>query len=129
TLTVDCDVLQADGGTRTASITGAYVAVYQAMRGLVKARKLKTMPLKCAVAATSVGVFGDEVLLDLNYEEDYRAQVDFNLVMTDQGEFVEVQGTAENGAFSRASLNKVIGAGEAGITKLFAIQNDVIENL
>jgi ribonuclease PH len=129
TLTVDCDVLQADGGTRTASITGAYVAVYQAMRGLVKARKLKTMPLKCAVAATSVGVFGDEVLLDLNYEEDYRAQVDFNLIMTDQGEFVEVQGTAENGAFSKASLNKVIAAGEAGITKLFTIQNDVIKNL
>jgi ribonuclease PH len=129
TLTVDCDVLQADGGTRTASITGAYVAVYQAMRGLVKARKLKAMPLKCAVAATSVGVFGDDVLLDLNYEEDYRAQVDFNLVMTDQGEFVEVQGTAEGGAFSRASLNKVIDAAEAGITKLFSIQNEVIESL
>jgi ribonuclease PH len=76
-----------------------------------------------------VGVFGDEVLLDLNYEEDYRAQVDFNLVMTDQGEFVEVQGTAEDGAFSRASLNKVVDAGEAGIAKLFAIQNEVIENL
>ncbi len=129
TLTMDCDVLQADGGTRTAAITGAYVAVYQALRSLVQSRKLKAMPIRCAIAATSVGIFEEEVLLDLDYEEDYRAQVDFNLVMTDQGKFVEIQGTAEDGTFSRTMLDKVLNTAEVGITSLLAIQSETIEGL
>ena len=129
TLTVDCDVLQADGGTRTAAITGAYAALYQALDGLVRARKLKAMPLKWAVAATSVGVIDDQPLLDLNYEEDFRAEVDFNVVMTDQGGFVEVQGTAEEGAFPRRTLNDILDLAETGIRSLFDIQREAIGKL
>ena len=129
TLTVDCDVLQADGGTRTAAITGAYVALYQALLGLVKDRELKAMPVESAVAATSVGVLDSAVLLDLNYEEDYRAHADFNVVMTDRGEFIEVQGTAEEGSFSKAELDGVLATAEHGIEQLFAIQKAAIETL
>ena len=129
TLTVDCDVLQADGGTRTAAITGAYVALCQALLGLVKRRELEVVPIKCAVAATSVGVIDGEVLLDLCYEEDYRAHVDFNVVMTDGGEFVEVQGAAEEGSFSKASLDAVLATAEQGIDKLFQIQREAIRGL
>ena len=129
TLTVDCDVLQADGGTRTAAITGAYVALQQALLGLVKGGGLKAMPIKCAVAATSVGVIDSAVLLDLNYEEDYRADVDFNVVMTDKGRFIEVQGTAEDGSFSKAELDAVLAAAERGIDELFQIQKAAIDEL
>ncbi len=126
TLTVDCDVLQADGGTRTAAITGAYVALYQALDGLVRARKLRAMPLKWAVAATSVGVIDGQALLDLNYEEDFRAETDFNVVMTDRGEFVEVQGTAEEGAFPRRALDEMLDLAETGIRTLFDVQEEAI---
>ena len=126
TLTVDCDVLQADGGTRTAAITGAYVALYQALATLVKRNKLPSMPLRCAVASTSVGLVNGEVLLDMCYEEDYRAEADFNVVMTDQGEFVEVQGTAEEGAFSKQLLDEVLASAERGIAQLFQIQKEAI---
>ena len=129
TLTVDCDVLLADGGTRTAAITGAYVALYQALLGMVHGRELPDVPLKCAVAATSVGVLDGEVLLDLCYEEDFRAQVDFNVVMTDKGEFVEVQGTAEEGAFSKATLDELLASAELGIARLFQIQQETIAGL
>ena len=129
TLTVDCDVLLADGGTRTAAITGAYVALYQALLGLVQSRELPDVPLKCAVAATSVGVLDGEVLLDLCYEEDFRAQVDFNVVMTDKGEFVEVQGTAEEGAFSKATLDELLASAELGVARLFQIQQEAIDGL
>ena len=129
TLTVDCDVLQADGGTRTAAITGAYVALYQALVGLVKRNDLTAIPLKCAVAATSVGVVDGQVMLDLSYEEDYRAETDFNVVMTDSGEFVEVQGTAEDGSFSRAVLDEVLASAERGITELFQAQQEVVRGL
>ena len=129
TLTVDCDVLQADGGTRTAAVTGSYVALYQALAALVKRRDLLSVPMRCAVAATSVGVVGGQVLLDLCYEEDYRAEADFNVVMTDRGEFVEVQGTAEDGAFSKPVLDEVLVVAERGISQVFQIQKDVIQGL
>ena len=129
TLTADCDVLQADGGTRTAAITGAYVALNQALLVLVKRNDLPSMPLNCAVAATSVGLVDGQVLLDLCYEEDYRAQADFNVVMTDQGEFVEVQGTAEGGTFSKGALDEVVALAERGIAALFQAQKEAIDIL
>ena len=129
TLTADCDVLQADGGTRTAAITGAYVALNQALLALVKRNDLSSMPLNCAVAATSVGLVDGQVLLDLCYEEDYRAQADFNVVMTDQGEFVEVQGAAEGGTFSKGALDDVLALAERGIAALFQAQKEAIDIL
>ena len=125
TVTVDCDVLQADGGTRTAAITGGYVALVQAFQTLTERRELSAVPLTCCVAAVSVGLVDGRVLLDLSYEEDYRAEVDFNIVMTDQREFVEVQGTAEEGAFSKSALDEVLAMAENGITKLLALQKEV----
>ncbi len=129
TLTVDCDVIQADGGTRTASITGAYVALYMALQNLVKMEYLPSIPLKCAVAATSVGVVGGDGLLDLCYEEDFRADVDFNVVMTSQGEFVEVQGTAEKEPFSRSSMDSLFLLAEKGIGRLLEIQQEAVKGL
>ncbi len=128
TITVDCDVIQADGGTRTASITGAYVALYRALSGLVADDILLELPLRCGVASTSVGIHEGEVLLDLNYEEDSQAEVDFNVVMTDLGEFVEVQGTAEEGSFSRESLDEIIDLAAQGIDTLFDIQRQALES-
>ena len=126
---VDCDVLQADGGTRTASISGAYVALYQAFHTLVRRDKIDQIPLTAAVAATSVGLVGDEVLLDLCYQEDFQADGDFNIVMTDKGEFVEVQGTAEGKTFSRDQLDQVLTVAGNGISRLFELQNQVIAEL
>jgi ribonuclease PH len=128
-LIVDCDVLQADGGTRTASITGSYVALYQAFKNMKSMGLISKMPLTQAVAATSVGIIHNNMLLDLCYEEDSQAEVDFNVVMTDQGLFVEVQGTAENKPFSRDSLNGLIGLAEEGIQKLFAVQQKALAEL
>ena len=119
-------MLQADGGTRTAAITGAYVAVNQALMTLMKRKDLSEMPLEAAVAATSVGVVDGQVLLDLNYEEDYRADVDFNVVMTDGGDFVEVQGTGEGGTFSRDALDEVLASAQNGIAQLFTAQKEAI---
>ncbi len=129
TFTVDCDVLQADGGTRTVAITGAYVALYQALLALKKRNQLAALPIKCAVAATSVGVIDGEVLLDLCYEEDSRAEVDFNVVMTDGGEFVEVQGTAEGRSFPKATLDALLASAEKGIAQLFQLQKEAIASL
>ena len=129
TLTVDCDVLQADGGTRTAAITGAYVALSQALTTLRERGALKTIPLKLGVAAVSVGIVDGEVMLDLCYEEDSRASVDFNIVMTDAGEFVEVQGTAEDGAFSRAQMDEMLTMAESGIRQLMEAQRRAIATL
>jgi ribonuclease PH len=126
TLYVDCDVLQADGGTRTAAITGAYVAVSLALRQLVQRGLLRTAPLRTAVAATSVGIIRGEPLLDLRYSEDSRAEVDFNVVMTQAGEFVEVQGTAEGQPFSRATMNQLLDLAERGIRQLMEIQQAAI---
>ena len=129
TLTVDCDVIQADGGTRTASITGAYVALYQAFHTLAQNDELDQIPLIAAVAATSVGIAEGDVLLDLCYEEDSQAGGDFNIVMTDKGEFVEVQGTAEKKTFTRDQLDLVLSAAGEGINQLFNLQRKVISGL
>lgn len=122
TVTIDCDVIQADGGTRTASITGAYVALAIALRKLIKGGLLSSRVLGTPVAAVSVGVVQNELLLDLNYEEDSQAQVDFNVVMNGMGEYVEVQGTAEQGAFSRKTLDELLTLAEKGIKELLHIQ-------
>ncbi len=127
TLIVDCDVLQADGGTRTAAITGAYVALHQAMQTLANMGVISSIPLKSAVAATSVGIVHSDRLLDLCYDEDSRAEVDFNVVMTSKGEFVEVQGTAEVKPFSRETIDSLLSLAEKGITELFQIQQAALE--
>lgn len=129
TVTLDCDVLQADGGTRTAAITGAYVALYQALYGLAKRRILPAVPLRCAVAAVSVGVVDKGLLLDLKYDEDARAEVDFNVVMTDKGEYVEVQGTGEGGSFSPPVLQGILALASRGIDELLESQRQVIAGL
>ncbi len=122
TLTVDCDVIQADGGTRTAAITGAYVALRQAADFLVKRGDINTSPVRCAVGATSAGLVDGMRLLDLCYEEDARAQVDFNVVMTAEGQLVEVQGTGEGRAFSRQDMDELLNLAEEGIRRLFEAQ-------
>jgi len=122
TITLDCDVLQADGGTRTASVTGAYIALHRACSLLVQRGTLSVHPIKTAVAAVSVGVLEGDVLLDLCYAEDSRADVDFNVVMTAEHQFIEVQGTAEGNVFSRATMNDLITLAEQGITELLEIQ-------
>jgi ribonuclease PH len=130
TLTVDCDVIQADGGTRTAAITGAYVAVYQALLTLANMGVISSiMPLKSAVAATSVGVVHGYRMLDLCYDEDFSAEVDFNVVMTSKGEFVEVQGTAEGKPFSKETVDALLAVAEKGIKELFVAQQAAIASL
>ncbi|MFQ5996233.1 MAG: ribonuclease PH [Dehalococcoidales bacterium] len=126
TLVVDCDVIQADGGTRTAAITGAYVALHQALHNLANMGVISSVPLKSAVAATSVGIVHGNMLLDLCYDEDYGAAVDFNVVMTSKGEFVEIQGTAEGKPFSRETVDELLSLAERGIKQLFQIQQSVI---
>lgn len=129
TFIVDCDVLQADGGTRTAAITGGYIALYQAMHRLKNRKVLSSIPLKAAVAATSVGVVDREELLDLCYQEDFAASVDFNVVMTDRGQFVEIQGTAEGKPFSKTTVDLLLSLAEKGIKQLFQIQKATLEEL
>ena len=119
---LDCDVLQADGGTRTAAITGAYVALHQALQGLVNDGKLDSVPLRCAVAAVSVGLLDDRLLLDLNYAEDSAADADFNIVMTDAGDLVEIQATAEGAPFPRQRVAEAIALAAQGMEALFAAQ-------
>jgi ribonuclease PH len=126
TIILDCDVLQADGGTRTASITGAYVALHQACSLLVKRGLLQVHPVRTAVVAISVGIVGGAMLLDLCYEEDSQADVDFNVVMTAEHEFIEIQGTGEGGVFSRATMDAMILLADQGITKLLEIQRQYI---
>jgi ribonuclease PH len=125
-ITVDCDVLQADGGTRTASITGAYVALRIALNKLVKFGVLKQMPLREPVAAISVGIVGKQALLDLNYEEDSQAEVDMNVVMTASGEFVELQATGERTSFSRAQMDSMIELGAKGVAELIEMQEQAL---
>jgi ribonuclease PH len=126
TLWIDCDVLQADGGTRTASITGACVASAIAFNRLLDKGKLTQQPLKSRVAAVSVGMVGGECLLDLCYEEDAKADVDSNVVMTDAGHFVEVQGSGEESTFTPAELEAMLAAGKKGIAELLMRQEEVI---
>jgi ribonuclease PH len=123
---IDCDVIQADGGTRTAAITGAAVALALALNALVKAGTLKQSPLKQLVAATSVGIVGGTALLDLCYEEDSAAEVDMNVVMTADGGLIETQATAEKGSFSRAQLNELVDLAESGLQEVFAAQRAVL---
>ena len=127
TLIIDCDVIQADGGTRTAAITGSYVALYQALQTLVNMGVLSTIPLKRAVAGTSVGIVHGYQLLDLCYDEDCNAEVDFNVVMTSQGKFVEVQGTAEAKPFSKETIDSLLSLAEKGIKQLFEAQQTALE--
>ena len=121
-ITLDCDVLQADGGTRTASITGAFVALALALRKMVEFGTLKRLPLRDYVAATSVGIVKGEAMLDLCYEEDSQAEVDMNVVMTGAGKFVEVQSTAEQEPFDDAQMGQLISLARAGIADLVALQ-------
>ncbi|MGE5673071.1 MAG: ribonuclease PH [Mycobacterium leprae] len=124
TLWIDCDVIQADGGTRTASITGAFVAMVDAVERLRQQGLISRLPITDYLAATSVGIVGGEALLDLAYSEDSRAEVDMNLVMTGRGGVVEVQGTGEGGPFSRTQLDDLLALAESGIQRLIAIQKD-----
>ena len=124
TLTVDCDVIQADGGTRTASITGAYVALVDAARSLQCEKVLKEDPVNSALASVSVGIYKGTAILDLDYAEDSNAETDMNVVMNGEGQFIEVQGTAEGHAFSGDELNEMLGLAQKGITELIDLQNN-----
>ncbi len=126
TILVDCDVVQADGGTRTAAITGAYVAVALAERGLIKQEHISRSFLKDQVAAVSVGLVDGQILLDLDYTEDSSAEVDLNIAMTGSGRLVEVQGTAEGEPFSRTMLNRMINIASRGMAELFRIQKEAL---
>jgi ribonuclease PH len=125
-ITVDCDVLQADGGTRTASICGGYVALHDACSRLVAAKKMPAHPITDTCAAISVGIVDALPYLDLDYSEDVRAEVDMNVVMTGAGRFVEVQGTAEGQAFSRSELDDLVALAEQGIVEIFALQREML---
>ena len=127
TIWIDCDVIQADGGTRTASITGAFVAMVDAFQKMVKEGLIETIPVKDYVAAVSVGKVNGRILLDLNYEEDSKAQVDMNVVMTGSGNFVEVQGTAEESAFTKEELDELTRVARRGIHQLTKIQKKSLE--
>lgn len=127
TLNIDCDVLQADGGTRTASITGACVAAAIAFNRLLEKGKLTRQPLKKKVAAISAGMFNGEALLDLCYEEDAKAEVDCNLVLTEDGDFVEIQGSGEEATFTQAQMDAMLVLGRKGVTELAALQQAAIE--
>ena len=124
TIWVDCDVIQADGGTRTASITGAFVALIDSINYLLETEKLKESPVEEFIAATSIGIVNDKTLLDLKYQEDSQAQVDLNLVMTESGRIIEVQGTAEETPYTRKQLNRMLDLGERGIEELIKIQKE-----
>src|SRR5277367_6321846 len=126
TFTLDCDVLEADGGTRCASITGAYVALVQALQTLQKKGVYSQLPAAMRVAAISVGVVAGAVVVDLDYEEDSSAEVDMNIVATAEGRLVEVQGTAEHGAFPRAQLDAMVEAGLAGVARLVTLQRQAL---
>ena len=127
TITVDCDVLQADGGTRTAAITGAYVALAQAIQFLRKKGTLKTSPLTAQIAAVSVGIVKGQVLLDLSYTEDSSAEVDCNIVQTDSGAYIEIQGTAEGQPFDREQLDQLLALGDQGIRNLLTLQQQCMQ--
>lgn len=127
TLWVDCDVIQADGGTRTTSITGAFIAMVDAVNKLHKEKTFKVYPIRNFVAATSVGIVNDEKIIDLCYEEDSNAKVDMNVIVTDEGEFVEVQGTGEEAPMKRSELNELLDLGEKGIKQMIALQKNALK--
>lgn len=127
TITIDCDVIQADGGTRTASITGACVALKDAIHWMVEREKLKRFPKFQHVAAVSVGVYRGQLVLDLDYAEDVLAETDMNVVMNEAGDFIEVQGTAEDGSFNRAQLDSMLNLATEGIQQLINLQKSITE--
>ena len=129
TIKIDCDVIQADGGTRTAAITGSFIALVLAMKKMKKDGLITEIPIKDYVAAISVGVYNGQMLLDLNYEEDSKADMDMNVVMLGKGEFVEVQGTAEKKSFSKKDLDKLLDLAETGIKKLILMQKKQLKGL
>lgn len=129
TIKIDCDVVQADGGTRTASITGGFIALVDCLLKMKNRKIFATVPIKDYVAATSVGIFQKQLILDLTYEEDSKAAVDMNVVMTGNGGFVEVQGTAENGAFSKEEMDKMLGFAKKGIEELIDMQRNIFKDL
>ena len=129
TITIDADVLQADAGTRTASITGGYVALAVAIQKLLQEGKLEASPLRCAIAAVSVGIIEGEAFLDLNYPEDLAAEVDFNVVMNGNLGIIEVQGTAESGSYSRMQLDQMMDLAERGIKELLEAQRQALEEI
>jgi len=126
-ITVDCDVIQADGGTRTASITGAYVAMVDAVNHLIEKETLKKTPIYGEIAAVSVGIYEGEAVLDLDYPEDSNAETDMNVVMNDQGHYIEVQGTAEGHAFSRDEMNQMLDLADHGIKQLLSAQQQALK--
>jgi len=127
TITIDCDVLQADGGTRTAAITGGYVSLWLAARRLEQSREIRSMPIHGQVAAVSVGIFAGSTVLDLDYAEDSEAETDMNVVMNEAGAFIEVQGTAEGHAFKRSELDRLLDLAAAGIRQLLDAQLKALE--
>ena len=127
TLWVDCDVIQADGGTRTTAISGSFIAMVDAVNKLHKRKPFKVYPIRNFLAATSVGIINNEKLLDLCYLEDSKAKVDMNLIMTDEGKVVEIQGTGEEGPFSREELNELIDLGEKGINQMISFQKNTLK--
>jgi ribonuclease PH len=129
TIWVDCDVIQADGGTRTAAITGAYVALVQAVRGWLSKGIVNTDPIRDSVAAVSIGIVDGKILLDLAYEEDSRADVDMNFVMTGSGKFIEVQGTAESVPFTRKQMERMTELAQQGIRELLKAQQKIIASI
>jgi len=129
TIWIDCDVIQADGGTRTASITGSFVALVDALNKLKKDGLINKIPIKDFVAATSVGILGGNLLLDLCYDEDSRAEVDMNIVMTGKGEFIEIQGTAERKPFNKEQMDKLLLLAKKGISDLIDIQRNILKGI
>lgn len=129
TITIDCDVIQADGGTRTASITGGFVALMDAFHKLVKEGTISKIPVNNFVAAVSVGIVDDAELLDLCYEEDANAKVDMNIIMNEQGQFIEIQGTGEESPFSKEQFNTLLALGEKGIAELIGIQMRTLKDI
>ncbi len=127
-ITIDCDVIQADGGTRTASISGGCVALIDALQTLVDSGKLKALPLKQKVAAISVGIYEGQAVLDLDYPEDSSAETDMNVIMTDQGGFIEVQGTAEGEAFQQEEFDAMLALARKGISEIFALQDAAVKS-
>ena len=127
TIWIDCDVIQADGGTRTTSITGAFIALVDAVNKIHKQKSFKVYPIRKFVCATSVGIVGEEKLLDLCYEEDSNAKVDMNIIGTDDGQFVEIQGTGEEAPFTRSELNEILNLGEKGIKQMIQLQKDCLK--
>ena len=127
TLWIDCDVIQADGGTRTTSISGAFIAMVDAVNKIHKKKPFKVYPIRNYMAATSVGILNDEKILDLCYLEDSKAKVDMNIIMTDEGGFVEIQGTGEESPFDRNELNELLDLGEKGIKQMIQVQKDSLK--